>query len=79
MSKVKDKATEAKTVVQNVGEFLDGVSFAAVAGFAVFWSIDNLENVRWFVPTWNKALLLAGLVVTVQAFVLLVRHFKKTQ
>lgn len=72
MSKVKQVKDEAQTVLQNVGEFIDAVSFTAVALFTVFWAFDHKDESNWY-----KALLLAGLVVSFQAFRLLVRHFKK--
>lgn len=76
MSKVKDKAKATKettqTVVQNVGEFLDAISFTVVALFTVFTAFDHRDESYWY-----KALLLAGLVVSFQAFRLLVRHFNK--
>ena len=76
MSKIKDKVKTnvdtTKTIVTNLGEFLDAVSFTVVALFTVFTAFDHRDESNWY-----KALLFAGLVVSFQAFRLLVRHFNK--
>ena len=69
--KAKAKAEQTKTVLQNVGEFLDAVAFTAVALYTVYSAYQQREDI------WFKALLAAGLVVSFQAFRLLVRHFSK--
>lgn len=69
--KAKNKVEETKTVLQNVGEFLDAVAFTAVALYAVFSAFNHRNDV------WYKALLVAGLIVSFQAFRLLVKHFSK--
>lgn len=76
MSKVKEtvstKIDHTKTVVTNIGEFLDAVAFTVVALFAVIAGLQHRQDNKWY---WG--LLAAGLLVSVQAFGLLVKHFSK--
>lgn len=73
MSKEKtSKLDEIKTLAKNVGEFLDAVSFTAVALFTLYVSFTKRDESNWY-----YGLLAAGLIVTVQAFALLKRHFSK--
>lgn len=69
--KAKSTVEDTKTILQNVGEFLDAVSFTAVALYTVFSAYNHRADI------WYKALLVAGLIVSFQAFRLLVKHFKK--
>lgn len=70
--KAKKQVTTVKTVLKNVAEFVDAVAFTAVALFSVFTGFTNREENNWY-----YGLLAAGLVVSIQAFALLIRHFKK--
>lgn len=73
MSKDKpSKVEEIKTLARNVGEFLDAVSFTAVALFTLYVSFVKRGESNWY---WG--LLAAALIVAVQAFGLLIKHFKK--
>lgn len=73
MSKDKpSKLEEVKTLARNVGEFLDAVSFTAVALFTLYVSFVKRGESNWY---W--ALLAAGLIVSIQAFALLKKHFSK--
>lgn len=68
---IDDWAT-AKTVLKNLSEFLDAAALAAVSGY----SIDEALKHQTF---WYKVLLVAGVLIALQAFVLLVKHFNKPQ
>jgi hypothetical protein len=72
--KVKDNlnnyGTTIKTVCKNVAEFADGLALAAVSGYAIYEALKHTSY-------WYKALLVAGVLIALQAFVLLVRHFNK--
>jgi hypothetical protein len=57
-------------VTKNVLEFADAAALAAVSGFAIYSSYNKQSY-------WYKALLLAGVLISLQAFVLLVRTFNK--
>lgn len=65
---IKDNIVTTKTVLKNVGEFVDASCLAAVSGFAI---TEALRHSGF----WYKALLFAGVVIALQAFILLVRHF----
>lgn len=69
--KAKNKVEDTKTVLRNIGEFVDAVAFTAVALYTVFSAFNHRDGV------WHKALLLAGVIVSFQSFRLLVKHFKK--
>lgn len=60
-----------KTVWSNLTEFVDAVCLGSVSGFSIYTALHQ----KGF---WYKLLLFAGLVIALQAFVLLVRHFNKT-
>lgn len=66
--KILSNVTTTKTVLKNVSEFVDAACLSAVSGFAVS---EGLKHTGF----WYKALLFAGVVIALQAFVLLVRHF----
>jgi hypothetical protein len=66
---VKDWSS-LKTITKNVFEFTDGICLASVSGFSIYEALNHRSM-------WYKALLFAGLVIALQAFVLLVRHFNK--
>lgn len=74
MSNVKDKIKQdvatTKTVVKNVAEFVDAVALTAVSVYSIF---EGLHHKTF----WYRALLVAGVLIALQAFVLLVRHFNK--
>lgn len=72
MSKETSKKEQATTILKNIGEFLDAVSFTAVALFAVYFAFTHRAENKWY-----YGLLAAGLIVSVQAFGLLVKHFSK--
>ena len=67
---VKRNWKTTKVVVKNLVELVDAVALAAVAGFAIYSSLGETAN-------WYKALLGAGVLIAVQATLLLVRHFNK--
>jgi hypothetical protein len=75
MKNVKAQAVKdwsaTKTIVKNFTEFLDASCLMAVSTYAVY---ESLHHRREWV---YEALLFAGLVIGLQAFVLLVRHFNK--
>lgn len=66
---IQDNIVTTKTVLKNVIEFVDASCLAAVSGFAIFIALKHLQG------NWYKALLFAGVVIALQAFILLVRHF----
>jgi hypothetical protein len=68
-NKILTNVTTTKTVLKNVSEFVDAACLAAVSGFAIFTALKHLDS------NWYKALLFAGVVIALQAFVLLVKHF----
>lgn len=64
--------TATKTVCTNVAEFVDAACLATVSGFAIYqahWGKLGLSKV------WADVLLFAGLVIALQAALLLVKHF----
>lgn len=64
--------TSTKVICANVAEFVDAACLAIVSGFAIYQArYGNLKK------AWADVLLFAGLVIALQAFVLLVRHFNK--
>lgn len=65
---IKNHISTTRTVTKNFCEFLDAACLAGVSGFAIYQALDQ----KGF---WYKALLFAGLVIALQAFLLLVRHF----
>lgn len=75
--KVADKVSThidtLRTVSKNVAEFVDATCLAVVSGFAIYQARYN-RNLK---SLWASVLLFAGLVIALQAFVLLVRHFNK--
>lgn len=75
MKKIKDWFTRnwktTKIVVTNAIEFLDAACLAGVSGYAIYSALTHQRNI------WYKLLLFAGMVIALQAFVLLVKHFNK--
>lgn len=66
---IKTNATATKNVVKNLCEFVDAACLAGVSGFSITEALKH-KGVFWY-----EVLLFAGLVIALQAFVLLVRHF----
>lgn len=67
---VKQNWSATKLVTKNVAEFVDAACLAIVSGFAIYQArYGDLKK------AWADVLLFAGLVIALQAFVLLVRHF----
>jgi len=67
---VKQNWSATKVVTKNVSEFVDAACLAIVSGFAIYQArYSDLKKL------WADILLFAGLVIALQAFVLLVRHF----
>jgi hypothetical protein len=71
---VKENVETTKVVLKNLGEFTDAVCLTAVSGYAIYEALQ--KNHRTFA---YKLLLVAGCVIALQAFVLLVRHFNKPE
>lgn len=71
-SLVKSLST-VKVIWKNFVEFLDAVCLATVSGYAIYMSLND-KGMR---KLWAYALLTAGVVIALQAFLLLVRHFNK--
>ena len=71
--KVQENWTVTKTVFHNLVEFTDAACLGITSGFAIYQARTNtgLKHL------WANVLLFAGLVIALQAFVLLVRHFNK--
>lgn len=67
---VKRNWKTTKVVSKNLVELVDAVALAAVAGFAIYSSLGESGN-------WYKALMGAGVLISIQATLLLVRHFNK--
>lgn len=61
-----------KTVSKNVAEFADAAALAAVSGYSVYEALQPSNKSFWY-----RALLVAGVLIALQAFVLLVRHFNR--
>jgi hypothetical protein len=72
MSKEISKKDQAINVLKNVGEFLDAVAFTVVALFSLYAAYTHRTDSKWY-----YGLLGAGLIVSIQAFGLLVKHFSK--
>ena len=72
MTKVKTKLEEAKSVVKNVEEFVTAVAFTVVSIFAVYTGYAHRTENNWY-----YGLLASGLLVSFQAFKLLLQHFSK--
>jgi hypothetical protein len=74
MKNVKAQAVKdwsaAKIICKNFAEFLDASCLTAVSTYAIY---ESLRHKGWL----YGVLLFAGLVIALQAFVLLVRHFNK--
>lgn len=64
--------TTTKVVLKNVSEFVDAAALAAVSGYAIYEALQSNHKSFWY-----KALLIAGVLIALQAFVLLVKHFNK--
>lgn len=64
--------TAAVVIVKNVFELADAVALTAVSGYAIYQALANLHKSFWY-----YGLLFAGVLIALQAFVLLVRHFNK--
>jgi hypothetical protein len=71
-NRVKQNYQTAKTVTKNVIEFYDALCLAGVSGFAIWQALDKYRGSFWY-----KLLLLAGVTIALQAFILLVRSFNK--
>ena len=69
--KAADNITAIKTVSKNVFEFADATALSAVSGFSIYQSLHHTS-------VWYKALLVAGVLIALQAAILLVRHFNKS-
>ena len=59
----------AKRVIKNLSELVDAACIAGVTGFGIYEALKHNGN------HWYELLLFAGLLVALQAFVLLVRFF----
>jgi hypothetical protein len=57
-------------VCRNAAEFIDALALSACAGYAIYESLHHHG-------LWYFGLKVAGLLIALQAFVLLVRHFNK--
>lgn len=62
----------ARTVTKNVCEFLDALALTAVSGYSIYEALQPNHKSFWY-----KGLLIAGVLIALQAFVLLVKHFNK--
>jgi uncharacterized membrane protein YraQ (UPF0718 family) len=71
--KVTNSVVTVQTVWKNFVEFLDGACLAVVSGFAIYESLTN----HGFKKIWAYGLLFAGVVIALQATVLLAKHFNK--
>src|SRR3990167_9664525 len=69
---VATQVETVKVVTRNAVEFVDAVCLAGVAGFAVYTGLHN-EGM------WYQLLLFAGVAISLQAFLLLVKHFNKVE
>lgn len=70
-NKVISEVNTVKTVWHNFLELLDAICLTAVSSYAIY------ESVRHATQLWYKALMVAGLMIALQAFVLLLRHLNK--
>jgi len=74
--KIKDNldyyGSTIKTVSKNVAEFCDAAALSAVSGYSIYEALQPAHKSFWY-----KALLVAGVLIALQAFVLLVKHFNK--
>lgn len=59
-----------KVVAKNVAEFTDAAALTAVSGYSIYEALKHSS-------VWYRGLLVAGVLIALQAFVLLVRHFNK--
>lgn len=69
---VKANWSATTVVAKNLAEFVDAACLAIVSGFAIYQAHFNKLHMGRF---YGYVLLFAGLVIALQAFVLLVRHF----
>lgn len=74
MKNIKDIAVKdintAKVIWRNFVELLDASCLTVVSAYAIY---EALKHNQWT----YKGLLFAGVVIALQAFVLLIRHFNK--
>lgn len=69
---IKQNWSATKVVTKNIAEFVDATCLAIVSGFAIYQAhFGNLHLSK----VYSDVLMFAGLVIALQAFVLLVRHF----
>ena len=71
-NQVKDNWQSTKTVTKNVAEFVDATCLGIVSGFAIYTAQRTTER-----NLWEWVLLFSGVAIAFQAFLLLVKHFKK--
>lgn len=73
--KIKDNITRnwktTKIVGRNLLEFTDAICLTAISGYAITEAFAQRNEF------WYQLLLFAGLVVAIQAFLLLVKNFNK--
>jgi hypothetical protein len=74
--KIKDNldyyGKSIKTVSKNVAEFCDAAALAGVSGYSIYESIKPEHSTFWY-----RGLLVGAVLIALQAFVLLVKHFNK--
>lgn len=74
--KIKDNldyyGSSIKTVTKNVCEFADAAALAGVSGYSIYEALQPAHKTFWY-----RALLVAGVLIALQAFVLLVKHFNR--
>lgn len=68
-SAIKQNAAAIRNVVKNLCEFVDAACLAGVSGYSIIEALKHKGEFRY------EVLLFAGLVIALQAFVLLVKHF----
>lgn len=64
--------SSVKTVLKNVCEFTEASALSVVSGYAIYQALHLMSHSFWY-----KGLLLAGVIIALMAFVLLVRHFNR--
>jgi ABC-type transport system involved in cytochrome c biogenesis permease subunit len=73
---IKTKANEVtsitKTCWSNAQELVDAACLGAVSGYSIYESLQKGHTSGWY-----KALLVAGIVIALQALSLFVRHLNK--
>lgn len=71
-TKIKEVVSVTKTCWDNAQELVDAACLASVSGYSIYESLQPNHKSGWY-----RALLIAGIVIALQAAALFVRHLNK--